>query len=59
MARHAQFTKNNKFAIPLQYLKREVSDEVGFLHVDKHESMLPVDKMTFDGDGQAFPKFLK
>ena len=29
-ARHAQITINNKFAISLQYLKKEVSDEVGF-----------------------------
>ena len=37
MAKHAQITKNNKFVISLQYLKKEVSDEVNFLHADKHE----------------------
>ena len=27
MARHAQITQNNKFAISLQYLKKDVNDE--------------------------------
>ena len=40
MARHAQIAQNNKFAISLQYLKKEVSDEADFLHADKHESSL-------------------
>ena len=59
VGRHAQITQNNKFYISLQYLKKEVSDEVDFLHVDKHESCLQIDTMIFDGDGQAFPKFPK
>ena len=36
MARHAQITQNNKFAISSQHLKKEMSDEVDFLHADKH-----------------------
>ena len=59
MSRHAQITQNNKFAISLQYLKKEVRDKVDFLHADKHESFLQIDTMIFDGDGQAFPKFPK
>ena len=44
MTTHAQSTpKISKFAISLQYLKKEVSDEVDFLHEDKHESLLQVD----------------
>ena len=31
MGRHAQSTQNNKFAISLQYLKKEGRNEVGFL----------------------------
>ena len=54
MARHAQITQNNKFAISLQYLKKEVSDEVDFLHADKHESFLQIDTMIFDVDDQTF-----
>ena len=49
MARHAQVTQNNKFAIFLQYLKKEVSDEVDFLRVDKHESLIKIDTMILMG----------
>ena len=45
MARHAHITQNNKFAISLQHLKKEVSDAVDFLHADKHESLLQIDIM--------------
>ena len=45
VTRHTQITQNNKFANFLQYLKKEVSDEVDFLHVDKHESWLQIDTM--------------
>ena len=41
--RHAQITQNNKFAISQQDLKNRLSDEVDFLHADKHESLLEVD----------------
>ena len=57
VARHAQITQSNKFAISLEYLKKEVSDEVDFLHADKHKSFLQIGTMTFDGDGQEFSKF--
>ena len=33
MARHAHITQNNK-----QYLKKEVGDEIDFLHADKQEN---------------------
>ena len=49
MARHAQITQNNKFAISLQYLKKELSDEVDFLHADKHESLLQIDSIVLMG----------
>ena len=42
MVRHAHITQNNKFAISLQHLKKEVSDAVDFLHADKHASLLQV-----------------
>ena len=29
----------------MQYLKKELSDEVKFLHTDKHESLLQIDSM--------------
>ena len=40
MGRHAQSTQNNKFAISLQYLKKEGRNEVGFLYVDKYQTLL-------------------
>ena len=43
----------------MQYLKKEESDEVDFLHTNKHESLLQIDTMIFDGDGQAFSKLPK
>ena len=38
VARHAQITQNNKSAISLQYFEKKMSDEIDFLHADKHES---------------------
>ena len=49
MARHAQITQNSEFAISLQYLKKEVSDEIDFLHADKQENLLQIDTMILMG----------
>ena len=43
VARHVHITQNNKSAISLQHLKKEVSDAVDFLHAGKHESLLQTD----------------
>ena len=59
LVRHAQITQNNKFAISLNYLKKDVTDEVDFLHADKHESFLQIDTMISNGDGQVFTKLSK
>ena len=40
--KHSQSSQNSKFAMSLQYLKKEVKDEVDFLHADKHQSFLKV-----------------
>ena len=42
MSRHVQVTKNKKFAIFLQYLTKEVNDEVNFLHAEDYEGFLQV-----------------
>ena len=55
--KHAQSTQNNKFAISLQYLKKDVSDEVDFLHVDKHRGLLQIDTMILMETG--IPKIPK
>ena len=47
--RHAQIIENNKLAISLQYFKEKVNDEIDFLCVDKHESLLKIDTMILIG----------
>ena len=59
VARHAQITQNNKFAIFLQYGKKELVMKLIFLHADKHETFLQIDTKIFNGDGQAFLKLPK
>ena len=39
MIKHSQSTQSNKFAISLQYLKKEVK-KVYFFHADEHQSLL-------------------
>ena len=39
MIKYSQSTQSNKFAISLQYLKKEVRKEVHFLHTDEHQSL--------------------
>ena len=39
MVKHSQSSQNSKFAMSLQYLKKEVKDEVDFLHADKHQNL--------------------
>ena len=38
MIKYSQSTQSNKFAISLQYLKKEVRKEVHFLYADEHQS---------------------
>ena len=45
VAKHGQITQNNNCAIPLQQVRKEVSDEFCFLH----ESLLQIDKMILMG----------
>ena len=54
--KHARSTQNSKFAIPLQYFKKEGMDEIDFLHVDKHQTFHQVDTIILGGHGQAFRK---
>ena len=39
IARYNQSTLNSKFAISLQYFKKERRDEVDFLLADKHQTI--------------------
>ena len=46
MVKHCLSSQISKFAMPLQYLKKEVRYEVDFLHADKDQSFLQVDFNT-------------
>ena len=46
MVKHSQSYQKSKFAMSLQYLKKEVRDEIDFLHADKHHNFLQVDFNT-------------
>ena len=59
VALHAQTTQNKRFAISLQYVKKEISDKVNFFLADKHESLATNWYYDYDKDDQAFTKFLK
>ena len=58
MARYAHIVQNNRFAISLQHLKKEVSDALDILHADKYESLLQIDTIILM-DVQVFPKLPK
>ena len=40
MIKYSQSFQNSMFVIFLQYLKKEVKEEVDFLHANKHQSFL-------------------
>ena len=42
MVKHSQSSQNVMFAMSLQYLLKQVRDEVDFLHGDKHQSFQQV-----------------
>ena len=43
IVKHFQSSPKSKFVMSLQYLKKEVRDEVDFLHANKHQNILQVD----------------
>ena len=43
MVKHSQSSPKRKFVMSLQYLRKEIRDEVDFLHAHKHQSFLQVD----------------
>ena len=46
MVKYSQSSQNNQLAMSLKYLKKEVRDEVDFLHSYKYQSFLQVDFNT-------------
>ena len=58
VTRHAQVTHNNKFTISLQYLKKEVSDEVDFfiqISIKLSYKLMPWFLMRMDKPSQNYP----
>ena len=48
MVKHSQSSPKSKFLMSLQYLRKEVRDEVDFLYADKYQSFLQVDFNILD-----------
>ena len=46
MVKHFRSSQNSKFSMSVEYLKKEVRDEVDFLHTDKYQTGLRVDFNT-------------
>ena len=60
VARHAQSTQNNKFAISLQYLKENVKDKVNLLATDKRQRFLQIETIILGVCGRpVMPKLPK
>ena len=58
MSMHVQSIQNNKFAISLQYLKKEGRHEVDFLHGDK-QTFLQLDTINIVEYCHSRPKYSK
>ena len=58
MVKHSQISQNNKFAVSLQCLRKEVRDEVDF-YMQINISFLQGDTIVLDGCDQAFPSYSK
>ena len=72
MAKYSQSSQNSKFAISLQYLKKEVRDEVwlfacrntwnsptSWFQLFGHQLFLQGNTITIDGHDLAFSKYSK
>ena len=46
MVKHFQSSQKRNFVMILQHLKKEVRDEVDFLHTDKQQSFLEISSNT-------------
>ena len=57
MARHSQSSQSDKCAVFLQYHNKKLRYEVDLQHDDKHEVLLKIDSIIFDGFCQACPEY--
>ena len=58
MIKHSHSTQSNKLAISLQYLQKEVRNEVPFLHADKQKNST-IWIIVFDESNQKCAKYAK
>ena len=59
MIKHSQINQCSKFAVSLQYLKKEVRNGGHFWPADKRQSFYKDDIIFFDGSGQTCSKYSK
>ena len=59
MVKNSWSSQNSNFAISLQYLEKEIRDDIDFLQIDKHQSFLEGDTIIIDGHDQASSKYSK
>ena len=59
IARHGQNIQNNNFAVPLQYLKENLNNEVDFLPADIQQRFFQADTIIVGVCDLAFPNYLK
>ena len=57
MVKHSQSSHNSKFAMSLQFLKKEVRNRVHFLHADKYQIFYKLGLSFFDKSGQTCLKY--
>ena len=57
IARYGLSSQYSKFAISLEYVKKQRRDGVDILHLVKYQSFLKVDAMQFGWHGQSYPKY--
>ena len=48
MVKDSQSSPKSNFVMSLQYLRKEVRDEIDFLHANKHQNILQVDFKILD-----------
>ena len=46
VVKHSQSSQNRKFAMSLQYFKKDVKDGIDFVYADKHQSFVQIDFNT-------------
>ena len=59
VVRYAQSNRNEKFAYLLQYLQKNVGDEVDSLPADKRQMFLAIDTVILFVRGQLCPNYPK